>query len=214
LHFTSLKIVKTEKNNDCILCKSAIKETIKVYRNKLNYAISEIYPILWEIQNVKDPFSRDEILLEGVKNLINKNSNIENFYRLLHNKIITYINTIGIHTLPRHLSNWVEHTTRMINKEICKIVEYDVIFIDYNDRKDMKKYEDIKRTTAPIHFKDNIDFDIFCEIIIFLSDKTKINFYTDDKNFYNKGKKAYSLLKANLTYKDSWLKIIHVKDSI
>jgi len=204
-----LKIIKKEKHNDCVLCESAIKETVKVYRTKLNYAISQTYPILWKIRDIKDSFKRDKILLEGIKHLIASSPNYENFYKILHEKIVSYIHKKGIHTLPHHLSNLVENITRTIDITLDGIVDYEVISIDFGDNKVNKKYTDIKKIMAPIKFKDADDFDIFCEIVINISDKLVICFYTDDDEFQKKGKNAYSLLETKLFFKSSWLNIIH-----
>ena len=50
------------------------------------------------------------------------------------------------------------------------------------------------------------------QVVMNLSKKTLIDFYTDDKEFSKKGKKAYSLLETKLHYDSSWLVILHTAD--
>jgi hypothetical protein len=209
LHTTSLEILKKEKDNNCVFYKSAIIETAKVYRDKLNSAIVQLYPVLWEIQNIDDSFKKSEHLLQGIKTLIESNKNLENFYKILHEKIDSYIHKNDIKTLPHYLSNLVENITRTIDGTLANIIEHTVIFIDYDANGATKRLTDIKRVMASVRFKDSFDCDIFCELLMSLSVDFIICFYTDDDEFQKKGKRIYLLLQKELDFKDSWLKIIY-----
>lgn len=170
------------------------------------------YPILWKVKDIKEPFERNEIILQGIKDLISSEPNYANFFRILHDKILSYIQLVGIKTLPRHLSNLVENITRTIDVKLNDIVNYVVIYIEHDDSEVAQKYTDIKRITSPVRFKDSTDYDIFCEIVMNLSNALMVSFYTDDKDFQKRGNKAYSLLERDLAFDSSWLNLVHTDE--
>jgi hypothetical protein len=57
-----------------------------------------------------------------------------------------------------------------------------------------------------------MDYKIFCEMAVNLSGNYMIDFYTDDKEFFKKSKKAFNLLEKNLKYDHSWFTIIHTEE--
>lgn len=211
LHLIANKIIKKEKD-DCVIFKSVLKETAKVYRNKLMRVTNKIFPILWKINVVENSMKRNEILLQEFKKLIKLEPQLKNFYELLFKKMMSYIERVGMRTLPRYLSDLSENYTRTIDAKLKDIVVYDIMFVDYDNEGEIKKLAKIKKTILSIKFSDSNDFEIFCEIVIKLSKLSIIYFYTDDNKFCKQGKKAYCLLEKNLDYNANWLKLIHTSD--
>jgi len=207
LHPISKKIIIEKKDEPCGLCSCALKETIKVYRNKLNNAISKLFPLIWKIKDIDNSFERNSIILEEIKELIKKEPNLSNFYELLHNKIVTYIEKVGIDTLPHYLSNFSENTARTIHKQLHTTLDFTLLSIKNEIISSIDKYDKIKNTIASIHFKDHTDYDIFLELIMNVSIDITIDFFTNDREFKIKGEHAYLLLVEKVSFDDTWFHI-------
>jgi hypothetical protein len=70
-----------------------------------------------------------------------------------------------------------------------------------------RRYNEIKKTIASIHFKDHTDYDIFLELIMNVSTDTTIDFFTNDREFKIKGEHAYLLLVEKVSFDDTWFHI-------
>ena len=207
---TAYTIIKNEKN-DCALCISVLKESRKVVQEKINQAVVNSLEIIVDIKDITDPIKREKELKKRFHNLIKKDVQLKNFYLFLQDKILSYIKTIGLQTLPRYLSNLSEHISRTLEPELKKIISYTNIKINLSNSDEADKFTEVKTCSSSVHFKDSIDYQIFCEIVINLSANFMLDFYTDDKEFSQKGKKAYSVLEQKLNYNHSWLDIIYYK---
>jgi len=211
LHKSSMNIIQNE-SYDCVLCKSAIKESKKIAREKIARAVANSLEIIVDIQRIKNKDKIEKELKKSFKKLMRKDPSLTNFYMFLLEKIIEYVTKFGIRFLPRYLSNLSDNMVRTFEIELGKIIEYDIIGIKYSNKNELSLLSDVKECIAPVRFKDAMDFVIFCELVFNLSKKNLIDFYTDDKEFSKKGRKAFSLLEKNLAYDSSWLTIIHTDD--
>jgi len=212
LHSLASSIAKNEKK-DCALCKSVINEAKKVTHEKINRAVAKSLDIIVDIRDITDDEKRNMELKKRFDILIEKDTQLKNFYLFLHDKIVSYIANIGVRTLPTYLSNLSENVTRTLEPELQKIIQYSYIKINFSDDDMTKRLSQIKKYSSSVHFKDSIDYQIFCEIVLHLSMNFMIDFYTDDKEFSNKSKRAYRLIKQKLDYDLSWLNIIYYKQN-
>lgn len=165
--------------------------------------------IIVDIKDIADPIKREKELKKRFKNLIKRNVQLKNFYLFLQDKILSYIKTIGLQTLPRYLSNLSEHFARTLEPELKKIISYTSIKINLSNSDKADKFTDVKTCSSSVHFKDSMDYKIFCEIVVNLSTNFMLDFYTDDQEFSKKGRKAYRILEQKLSYNHSWLEIIY-----
>lgn len=99
------------------------------------------------------------------------------------------------------------------NSELKKIIIYSSIKINVLKSDVGDKLSEIKTHSSSVHFKDTMDYQIFCEMVVNLSTNFMIDFYTDDKEFSKKSGKAYSLLEQKLGYNHSWLNIIYCREN-
>lgn len=213
LHSPSMKIIQKE-SYDCVLCISAIKESKKIAREKIARAVANSLEIIVDIQRIKNKDKIEKQLRYSFAKLTQKDPGLANFYTFLLEKIIEYIKTVGIRFLPRYLSNLSDNMVRTFEIELGKILKYDYIGINFNDKKEVTLFSDVKECIASVRFKDAMDYVIFCELVMNLSKKNLIDFYTDDKEFSKKGRKAYDLLETSLNYDSSWLTILHTTDCV
>lgn len=211
LHSSSMKIILNNPH-DCVLCESAIKESKKIAREKIARAVANSLEIIVDVQTIKNQDRIEKELKKSFQKLTKKDPGLKNFYTFLLDKIIEYIQKFGTRFLPRYLSSLSDNIVRTFEIELKKILEYDYIRINFNVKKEIALFSDVKECIAPVRFKDAMDHVIFCELVVNLSKKMLIDFYTDDKEFSRKGKKAYSLLETKLHYDSSWLTIIHTLD--
>lgn len=121
---------------------------------------------------------------------------------------------MGVRFLPRYLSSLSDNIVRTFEIELKNILDYGYLTIDFRDKKKVTLLSDVKGCISPVRFKDPMDYVIFCELVVNLSKKLMIDFYTDDKEFSKKGKKAYTLLETNLNFDSIWLTMIHTDDCI
>jgi len=130
----------------------------------------------------------------------------------MYEKIILYIDKVGVDTLPHYLSNFAEHNTRTMDIKLKDVFKnYIIFYIDFDESNTDKKYITLQKTIAPIRFKDSMDHDIFCEICMNISQEVQVKFYTDDDEFEKKMKRAYALLEKEMQFDHLWLKIIHTR---
>jgi hypothetical protein len=188
---TAYTIIKKEKK-DCALCISVLKESRKVVQEKINRAVVNSLEIIIDIKDITDPTKREKDLKKRFHSLIKKDVQLKNFYLFLQDKILAYIKTIGLQTLPRYLSNLSEHVARTLEPELKKIITYSYIKINFSDSDITDRLSKIKTCSSSVHFKDNMDYQIFCEIVLNLSTNFMIDFYTDDKEFSKKGRDELS----------------------
>ena len=211
LNKTSTKIIKKE-TKPCALCKSALREARIVARDHIARAVANSLDIIVDIKDITDPKKRENELKRKFDILIKKDVQLKNFYIFLYDKIISYMTDIGINALPRYLSNLSEHVARTFEPELKKLVTYSYISIDFSNNDDVKLLTNIKTHTSSIHYKDTMDYKIFCEMAVNLSEDYMIDFYTDDKEFFKKSKKAFNCLEKNIKYNHSWFTIIHTEE--
>lgn len=210
LHKTAVRIIQKEEK-DCALCFSVIREARKVAREKINQAVVNSLEIIVDIRGVTDKDKRKKELKRRFQRLMQTDAPLKNFYLFLQERIVSYIARIGVQTLPTYLSNLSEHVARTLEPELNKIIPYTTMKIKYKNSAVVEKISDIKSSSSTVHFKDTIDYQIFCEIVINLSSMFMIDFYTDDTEFAKKGKDAYQLLEKKLRYDPCWLQFVYHK---
>ncbi len=183
IHEMSMALIKDKRNEQLFLCKSAIKESHNVFRNRINEVVVEIFKFFPDIYHKQSLSSLDSqaIIIENFKKMKREKPGISNFLNLVFHEISLFLKDNDMEGLPTFLSELSLNLSRSILLKIDEIHQnFEIIKLK------SENLSGIKKSLAEIHFKDSYDERIFLELMTNLYEVKPIEFFLDDREFARK----------------------------
>ncbi|CAG0995518.1 MAG: hypothetical protein MPEBLZ_02332 [Candidatus Methanoperedens nitroreducens] len=197
IHEMSIALIENKRNDHLFLCKSAIKESHNVFRNRINEVIVEIFRFFPDIYHKSNLSSLDcqFLIIENFKKMKSEKPGITNFLNLVFHEISLFLKDNEMEGLPTFLSELSLNLSRSILMKISEIHRnFEVITLK------SENLSDVKKSLAEIHFKDSYDERIFLELITNLYEIKPIEFFLDDKEFAKNCKKGFSNIVSDMEF--------------
>jgi len=198
IHEMSVALIKDKRDEQLVLCKSAIKESHNVLRNKINEILVEIFKFFPDIYQNPTLSSMDSqaLIIEKFKKIMSEKPGITNFLNLVFHEISLFLKDNDIEDLPSFLSELSINLSGSILLKIGEIhPNFDIIVLN------SENLSNVKRLLAEIHFKDSYDERIFLELMTNLNEIKPIEFFLDDKEFAKNCKKGFANIANDLRFK-------------
>ncbi|MCZ7392265.1 MAG: hypothetical protein ABOK23_09260 [Candidatus Methanoperedens sp.] len=197
IHKLSVALIKDKRDEQLVLCKSAIKESHNVLRNKINEILVEIFKFFPDIYQNPTLSSMDSqaLLIEKFKKIMNKKPGITNFLILVFHEISLFLKDHDREDLPSFLSELSINLSGLILLKIGEIhPNYEIKTLN------SKNLANVKKSLAEIHFKDSYDERIFLELMTNLNEIKPIEFFLDDREFAKNCKKGFTNIANDLRF--------------
>lgn len=190
LHTISIDLMKEKENDRLFLCFSVLKESTTVLRTNISNVFVEIFQHIPDLSIMSELTLIDLhiLLIDIFKQIKEKKPELKNFLNLVYEEIIEFLKNTSIDKLPLLLSQLcIKYSRSAIDKRIKEIHStYSIISLDTHNLRGVKK------GLIDIHFKDNMDDQIFKELMTNLFELKPITFFSNDKEFAEKSKKGYT----------------------
>ena len=197
IHEMSVVLIKDKRDEQLFLCKSAIKESHNVLRNRINEVVVEIFKFFPDIYHKPALNSLDSqaIIIENFKKMKREKPGISNFLNLVFHELSLFLKDNDMEGLPAFLSELSLNLSRSILLKIGEIHKnFEIITLK------SKNLSGIKKALAEIHFKDSYDERIFLELITNLYEIKPIEFFLADREFARNCKKGLSNIVSNMGF--------------
>jgi len=197
IHEMSMALIKDKRNEQLFLCKSAIKESHNVFRNRINEVVVEIFKFFPDIYHKPSLSSLDSqaIIIENFKKMKREKPGISNFLNLVFHEISLFLKYNDMEGLPTFLSELSLNLSRSILLKIDEIHQnFEIIKLK------SENLSGVKKSLAEIHFKDSYDERIFLELMTNLYEVKPIEFFLDDREFARNCKTGFSNISSNLGF--------------
>ncbi len=186
LHERSIRLMKDKQNDELFICSTVLKESQKVFINKLNQIIIDIIQFLPAFQKKMTLIELQEQLINIFIELKIKKPEASNFLDLLYSEIITFLKDNNSEKLPSFLSQLSIEFAQSLFDKIEQIHSINEIIVLNHDN-----LEDVKKSTTGVYFKDNNDERIFQELMTNIAKINSLEFFSDDVEFIKKIEKSY-----------------------
>lgn len=139
-----------------------------------------------------------KLLIDIFKQIKDKKPELNNFLNLVYEEIIGFLKNNSIDKLPLLFSQLsIKYSRNAIDKEIKEIHSfYDIINLE------SENLSGVKKGLVDVHFKDNMDDQIFKELMTNLFEVKPITFFSNDKEFADKCKKGYAEIAKIFMFED------------
>ena len=197
IHEKSVVLINDKRNEQLFLCKSAIKESHNVFRNRINEVVVEIFKFFPDIYHKPSLSSLDSqaIIIENFKKMKREKPGISNFLNLVFHEISLFLKDNDMEGLPTFLSELSLNLSRSILLKIDEIHQnFEIIKLK------SENLSGVKKSLAEIHFKDSYDERIFLELMTNLYEVKPIEFFLDDREFARNCKTGFSNISSNLGF--------------
>lgn len=198
------KIIKDE-DNSLFLCKVVINELKTILRDKIAIVIKNSLKNLSKLNEFDSKIDRTEYLIKSLNELKREDSYHQDFYNILFERILDFLNENEVNKLGNFLTEFNIHATRSIYPTIEKYVDFEIKDVDYSVQSEIERYVKIKGIISKIRFKDKNDEEIFCHLATLAKIEFNILFYTNDEECFNKSEKSLKKLNQELNYAPSIL---------
>jgi len=131
LHDISIVLIKDKRNEQLILCNSAVKESHNVLRNKINEVMVEIIGLFRDIYQNPNTGSIDSqaLIIERFKKIKAAKPGLANFLDLAFHEISLFLKEKDIENLPSFLSQLSINFSGSIIRKIDEIhPDFEIIF--------------------------------------------------------------------------------------
>ncbi len=197
LHDISIALMKDKRNEQLILCNSAIKESHNVLRNKINEVMVEIIELFRYIYQKPNIGSIDSqaLIIEQFKKIKAAKPGLANFLDLVFHEISLFLKENDIESLPSFLSQLSINFSGSIIRKIDEIhPDFEILFLNLDN------LSKVKKSLADIHFKDTNDERIFQELMTNLEEIKPLEFFLDDTDFANKCRKGFANIANSMIF--------------
>lgn len=197
IHKMSVALAKDKRDEQLFLCKSAIKESHNVLRNRINEVVVEIFKFFPDIYHKPALNSLDSqaIIIENFKKMKREKPGISNFLNLVFHELSLFLKDNDMEGLPTFLSELSLNLSRSILLKIGEIHQnFEIITLK------SENLSGIKKSLAEIHFKDSYDERIFLELMTNLYEIKPIEFFLGDKEFARNCKKGFSNIARDMGF--------------
>lgn len=197
LHDISIALMKDKRNEQLILCNSAIKESHNVLRNKINEVMVEIIELFRYIYQKPNIGSIDSqaLIIEQFKKIKAAKPRLANFLDLVFHEISLFLKENDIESLPSFLSQLSVNFSGSIIRKIDEIhPDFEILFLNLDN------LSKVKKSLADIHFKDTNDERIFQELMTNLEEIKPLEFFLDDTDFANKCRKGFANIANSMIF--------------
>lgn len=209
LHDISMALMKDKRNEQLILCNSAIKESHNVLRNKINEVMVEIIGFFRDIYQNPNIGSIDSqaLIIEQFKKIKAEKPGLANFLDLVFHEISLFLKEQDIEDLPSFLSQLSINFSGSIILKIDDIhPDFEIIFLNLDN------LGKVKKSLADIHFKDTNDERLFQELMTNLDEIKPLEFFLDDMDFANKCWKGFANIANDLGFENDAFSCKLLKD--
>lgn len=209
LHDISIALIKDKRNEQLILCNSAIKESHNVLRNKINEVMVEIIGFFRDIYQNPNIGSIDSqaLIIEQFKKIKAEKPGLANFLELVFHEISLFLKEQDIEDLPSFLSQLSINFSGSIILKIDDIhPDFEIIFLNLDN------LSKVKKSLADIHFKDTNDERLFQELMTNLDEIKPLEFFLDDMDFATKCRKGFVNIANDLGFESDAFSCNLLKD--
>ena len=210
LHPVVTELIQKEKKS-FFLCKTVINELKTILRDKIAIAIKNSLEKLSKLKDIERKIDRTQYLIKSLNELKKEDSYHQDFYDVLFEKILDFLEENDVSKLGNFLTEFNIHATRSVYASIENYVDFEIKDVNMADDLEVKRYVDIKSFVSKVRFKDKNDEEIFCHLATIAKVEFIILFYTNDKECYNKSKKSLEAIIKDLNYAPKILKYSYVK---
>lgn len=200
LHEISINLMREKQNDRLFLCSSVLKESTTVLRTNISNVFGEIFQLIPDLSKTSELTLIDlhKLLIDIFKQIKDKKPELNNFLNLVYEEIIGFLKNNSIDKLPLLFSQLsIKYSRNAIDKEIKEIHSfYDIINLE------SENLSGVKKGLVDVHFKDNMDDQIFKELMTNLFEVKPITFFSNDKEFADKCKKGYAEIAKIFMFED------------
>lgn len=199
LHDVSIALMKDKRNEQLILCNSAIKESHNVLRNRINEVMVDIIGFFRDIYQNPNIGSIDSqaLIIEQFKKIKAAKPGLANFLDLVFHEISLFLKENDIENIPSFLSQLSITFSGSIILKIDDIhPDFEIIFLNFDN------LSKVKKSLVDVHFKDTNDERIFQELMTNLDEIKPLEFFLDDMDFANKCRKGFVNIANDLGFEN------------
>lgn len=190
LHEISIKLIRERQNEQLFLSISALKESVTVLRDNIGKVFSEIFQLLPDLPKISKLALKDLhlLLINTFKKITDKKPELDNFLKFVYDEIIEFLKNNPIDKLPLLFSQLsIKYSRTTIQEKIEETHSIsDVVGLESDN------LSGVKTGLVDIHFKDNNDEHIFTDLMTNLFKIKPIAFFSNDKEFFEKGTIGYA----------------------
>lgn len=211
LHEISINLMEQKKTEQLFLCLSALKESTTVLRTKITDVFVKIFQLIPDFSKISklDVYDLHSFIFHIFKQIKDEKPVLENFLKLVYEEIIIFLKNNSVDKLPALLSQLsIRYSRSSIEKRIGEIHYISEIITLKSDN-----LSGVKKGLVDVHFKDNMDDQIFKELMTNLFGVKPIDFFSDDEEFAKKSKKGYVEIAKIFLFEDGAFSFVLIKDA-